>query len=84
MSDAERQDVLAQRQFRGGSWRRPPVWELGSERYLITAACYEHAPYIVKTPVRLSEFETSLLSAVDSQHHAYTRMLFCQITIICS
>jgi len=66
MSQAEREQVFAHRQTRGGSWRRPPIWNLGKARYLITAACYEHRAYIGKHPERISEFEASLLHGVES------------------
>ncbi|MGZ0708344.1 transposase [Coraliomargarita sp. W4R53] len=65
MCEAERQAVFSQRQLRGGSWRRPPVWNLGGTRYMITAACFEHVSYIGNSIERISGFETSLLTEID-------------------
>ncbi len=65
MSQAERQAVFVQRQLRGGSWRRPPVWNLGSVRYMITAACFEHAPHIGNSIERISKFEESLIAEMN-------------------
>jgi putative transposase len=61
MSDSERLEALAARMLRGGSWRRPPVWQHGPDRFLLTAACYEHAPIIGGSPRRMDEFEEALL-----------------------
>ncbi len=65
MSDAERECVLRIRVARGGSWRRPPVWDLGEARYLITAACFEHQPIIGHSNQRMDAFEAALLAALD-------------------
>lgn len=41
----------------------PPHWKLGmSNRYLITAACYEHKSIIGKNPERMTDCEASVLS----------------------
>jgi putative transposase len=65
MSEAEREEVFVRRQLRGGSWRRPPVWNPGEAHYMITAACYEHHAYIGKSPGRISNFEADLLAEID-------------------
>jgi len=66
MSDVERKSVIASRIVRGGSWRRPPLWDQGSGRYMLTAACYEHRPIIGKAPERIANFEQGLLNALQS------------------
>lgn len=67
MPDTERHSVLAHRQLRGGSWRRPPTWNAGCGRSMVTAACYEHLPHIGSSPSRISQFEASLLAELN-QH----------------
>ena len=44
-------------------WHSPPHLDFDGERqYLISAACYEHAPIIGKSHERLSEWEKALLN----------------------
>jgi len=62
LSDAERKEIMRTRIHRGGTWRRPPVWNhTGEARYLLTAACYEHSDIIGTSSKRMSEFEDMLL-----------------------
>ncbi len=66
MTDAQRAEAMRLRMRRGGSWRRPPVWKNeGEERFLITAACFEHASYIGWSPTRMSAFEDALLGTLE-------------------
>lgn len=65
MSDVERECIFAQRQLRGGSWRRPPVWQSEQKRYMITAACFEHADYIGQNTKRIADFERALLAEIE-------------------
>jgi putative transposase len=65
MSEAERGTILARRKVRGGTWRRPPAWNLGSGRYMITAACFEHAPYIGESIEPMRAFERELLAFIN-------------------
>lgn len=63
LSSEQRTAVLAERQSRRVPWHGPPHYESGDGLYLITAACYVHAPIIGQSPARMSEFESSLLEA---------------------
>jgi putative transposase len=63
----QRVDAMRHRIQRGGSWHRPPVWDdTTARRYLITAACYDHAPLIGYTPSRLMAFEDQLIAALQT------------------
>lgn len=43
----------------------PPHWDLaGEHQYLITAACFEHRPFIGKDTKRMAECEERVLAAV--------------------
>ena len=66
MDEAERELALRSRVRRGGTWRRPPVWQEDEERFLITAACFEHAAHIGKSPARMSAFEDALLATLEA------------------
>ncbi|MBI4470973.1 MAG: transposase [Acidobacteria bacterium] len=62
MTGEDRARVLETRRARHQPWHSPPHWEhLGEHRYLISAACYEHAPIIGKSPDRMTECEAELL-----------------------
>jgi len=66
MSEAQRKEAMERRFRRGGSWRRPPVWrEEGENRFLITAACFEHAPHIGHSAARMGAFEDALLATLE-------------------
>jgi putative transposase len=63
MTEEERKRVVEYRRRRGAPWHSPPHWDLGiSDKYLITAACYEHKSIIGKSPSRLTECEDGILS----------------------
>jgi putative transposase len=62
MTDEERAMTLAVRRGRRLPWHSPPHLEFGGEvTFMITAACYEHAPVVGKTPERINDFESALL-----------------------
>jgi putative transposase len=66
LSDEARMEIMRARIHRGGTWRRPPVWKNNCRaRYLLTAACYEHAEIIGQSIERMSMFEDALLSALS-------------------
>ena len=77
MTKQQREDAMRHRVQRGGSWRRPPVW--GGERecrFLITAACFEHADHIGTSPTRMSAFEDALLTTLDAHStHVFAHVL---------
>ena len=67
MDDDEREKVLAARKGRKLPWHSPPHLEFeGEVSFIITAACYEHAPIIGKTPERLAKCEKDLLGICES------------------
>jgi len=74
MADRERREALAARRAADLPWHRPPHQDWGEGAYLLTAACYEHAPIIGATPQRMAEWERTLLETVAAfcgQVHAW-------------
>ena len=67
LTDSQRQDVLAYRQANRLPWHSPPHYEGESRRYLITAACYEHAPVIGASIERMADFERRLSETLQKQ-----------------
>jgi putative transposase len=62
MSDEERQRALEIRRARKLPWHSPPHLDFeGVHQYLISSACYEHAPIIGRSGPRLTECEEALL-----------------------
>ena len=66
MTPSERRVVLSDRQASGRAWHLPPHEDFGPGDYHITAACYEHVPFIGTSPARMVAFETELLSILDA------------------
>lgn len=67
MNDEERAETLARRKSDSRPWHSPPhrVNAVG-DGYLLTAACYEHRPYIGTSTERLAAFEFALLETLES------------------
>ncbi len=64
MTDNEREGVMQYRRLRNLPLHSPPHWAMGfTQQYLITAACFEHAPVIRKNPERLTECEEQMLAS---------------------
>jgi len=61
MTPGERRALLAWRRDQKLPWHRPPHDHSGEGAYHISAACYEHAPFIGRSPERTASFEQSLL-----------------------
>lgn len=62
MSEEERQEALKIRRARKLPWHSPPHLDFeGVHRYLISSACYEHAPIIGQSSKRLTECEEGIL-----------------------
>jgi len=57
MTPAERKAALQSRQSRQLRWHAPPHYADHAGLYFLTAACYEHRPWIGATPRRMAEFE---------------------------
>jgi putative transposase len=66
MTPEQRQEALARRQSDHLPWHGPPHYENDAEVYLISAACYEHDPFIGSSPARMAEFESELLTSAQS------------------
>ena len=67
MDVGEREKVLAIRKGRKLPWHSPPHLEFeGNVSFIISAACFEHAPIIGKTPERMAECESVLLEICES------------------
>jgi putative transposase len=62
MTTEERTRALDERKARHIPWHSPPHLDFsGEHRYIITAACYEHAPVIGKSTERMIGCEEDLL-----------------------
>ena len=62
MTEAERREALAKRKARKLPWHSPPHLEYeGGLRFIVTAACYEHAHIIGRSFERMAECETEVL-----------------------
>jgi putative transposase len=63
MTPEEQARILEYRRQRNQPWHSPPHWRMGmSHQYLMTAACYEHAPIIGRSLDRMTACETDVLS----------------------
>jgi len=68
MSPAQRERVVSNRRKLNLPLHSPPHGAMGfTNQYFITAACYEHAPIVGKTPERLAQCEEQML-AVCNEH----------------
>ena len=65
MTDAQRADVLRQRQLGGQPWHGPPH---GLEKHWhhISAACFEHAPFLGSSAPRMAAFERDLVQTLNA------------------
>lgn len=64
MTPEQREAVLKSRQCQHVPWHGPPHYEDESGLYLLTAACYEHRPWIGVTPQRMVAFEAEWLETL--------------------
>jgi putative transposase len=60
-----REKVLENRRSLKRPWHSPPHQDWGLCDYHVSAACYEHQPFIGYSPERMSAFEMELLEAFD-------------------
>lgn len=66
LTEDQRQKVLDNRRTQRFPKHSPPHFDFeGPNRYIITAACYEHKPIIGTSPLRMSECEIGLLAACE-------------------
>lgn len=67
MSSEMRDYVLNRRKSQHLPWHSPPHREMGySDRYIVSAACYEHQMFIGKSPDRMTECERDILLVCHS------------------
>lgn len=76
LSQEEREEALRERKGRNLPWHSPPHFDFeGPMTFIITAACYEHAHILGKSPERIAQFEEEILNAclkADSFVHAWS------------
>jgi putative transposase len=65
MNEAERREALALRKALSLPWHGPPHPYGGAGAFHLSAACYEHAPFIGVSPARMAECERKLLETVQ-------------------
>jgi putative transposase len=66
LTPADRESVLSERRTQQRPWHSPHHVASASGLYLLTAACYEHAPIIGHSLERMSEFSSSLLKVCEN------------------
>jgi len=67
MTDQERLRAMELRRHRRFPKHSPPHWELEDEHhFLISAACYEHAPIVAQSLERMAQCEGEVLNACGS------------------
>ena len=67
MTAEQREQVRQYRQEYSLPFHSPPHYESDCGLYLMTAACFEHAPVIGVSPERMAAFEKQLLDALQEQ-----------------
>ena len=76
LTPEQRAELLAWRQAHGRPWHSPPHRpNFGHRCFHITAACYEHRPYIGHSPARMDTFACDLLTVLGS--HATRTFAWC-------
>lgn len=66
LTPEQRAELLKWRQDHNRPWHSPPHRpNNGHLHFLISAACYEHAPHIGHSPVRMDDFTADLLSLLQ-------------------
>ncbi len=67
LTPEERAELLAWRKKHGNPWHSPPHRpHYGRKRFLISAACYEHRPYIGQSKKRMDDFAAELLAILTA------------------
>jgi putative transposase len=65
MTPDQREQSLAFRRTQRLPWHSPPHYSSDTSFYLVTAACFEHRPYIGHSTERMAKFESSLVDVLD-------------------
>ncbi|MFZ4767714.1 MAG: hypothetical protein ACOYMN_22435, partial [Roseimicrobium sp.] len=72
LTPEQREAVLRRRKLASHPWHTPPHPLGGEGEYHLTAACYEHRPFIGYSAERMDQFTTDLLEAlVGVEVHAW-------------
>jgi putative transposase len=67
LTPEQRKELMASRRERHHAWHRPPHRSAAIPlSYHITAACYEHAPFIGHSPERMDSMSSELLTAFET------------------
>ena len=64
----QRDELMAWRKQQGLPWHRPPHRASEKTRYHVTAACFEHAPFIGHNRERMETFCGTLLGVFHNRH----------------
>lgn len=76
LTPKQREELLARRKDNARPWHSPPHRpNYGHLHFLISAACYEHAPHIGFSPQRMDGFSASLLNLF--QEHTARTVAWC-------
>ncbi|MGD0536939.1 MAG: hypothetical protein ABSC03_04755 [Verrucomicrobiota bacterium] len=76
LTPEQRAELLAWRKARGNPWHSPPHHpHFGHVRFHITAACFEHQPYIGHNLDRMDAFTRDLLAVLAA--HAGQTFAWC-------
>jgi putative transposase len=67
LSPQQREDLMACRQHQGLPWHRPPHRASEKTHYHLTAACYEHHPFIGHSEERIQSFSHTLLTVFQNR-----------------
>ncbi len=74
LSPQQRVDLLAWRKDRNQPWHSPPHRpNYGHRSFLVSAACYEHQPYIGQTFQRMDHFTDAWLALLSTQAQVVAR-----------
>lgn len=68
LTNEQRKSLMIWRKRQGLPWHRPPHRASEKTRYHVTAACFEHRPYIGSNETRMQAFCETLLTAFDGQN----------------
>jgi len=67
LTPRQREGLMVWRQQRGLPWHRPPHRASEKSRYHVTAACFEHQPYIGYSEERMQALCTTLLGSLKNR-----------------
>src|SRR5262245_36212464 len=67
MTAEQKREAVDYRRRQQRPWHSPPHWEfIGKHQFLLSAACYEHAPIIGNSQARMSDCERELLALCET------------------